>query len=106
MTPLGKPGCDPRVPSSVQATEKKNTEKEVKVLSSYRLVGLVLKASASRAADLGFDSHFWRDLFFSLFFFRSSHISDLKTGTPVANVPGACRYRVSPGTDWPCVSIL
>ena len=28
----------------------------------------------------------------------SSHTSDLKTGTPVATLPGAWSYRVSPGT--------
>ena len=36
----------------------------------------------------------------------SSHTSDLKTGTPVATLPGAWRYRVSAGTGWPSVSIL
>ena len=36
----------------------------------------------------------------------SSHTSDLKTGTPVATLPGAWRYRVSTGTGWPGVSIL
>ena len=39
-------------------------------------------------------------------FSRSSHTSDLKTGTPVAILPGAWLYRVSAGTGWPCVSIL
>ena len=33
-----------------------------------------------------------------------SHTSDSKTGTPVATLPGAWRYRVSAG--WPGVSIL
>ena len=36
----------------------------------------------------------------------SSHTGDLKIGTPVANLPGTWRYRVSAGTGWPCVSIL
>ena len=36
----------------------------------------------------------------------SSHTSDLKTGTPVATLPGAWRYRVSTGTGRPGVSIL
>ena len=39
-------------------------------------------------------------------FSRSSHIRDLKTGTPVATLPGAWRYRVSTGTAWPGISIL
>ena len=39
-------------------------------------------------------------------FSGSSHTSDLKTGTPVATLPGAWRYRVSTGTGWPGVSIL
>ena len=39
-------------------------------------------------------------------FTRSSHTSDLKIGTPVATLPGAWRYRVSTGTNWPGVSIL
>ena len=39
-------------------------------------------------------------------FSGSSHTSDLKTGTPVATLPGAWRYRVSAGTGQPGVSIL
>ena len=35
-----------------------------------------------------------------------SHSSDLKTGTPVAILLGAWRYRVSAGTGRPGVSIL
>ena len=31
----------------------------------------------------------------------SSRTSDLKTGTPVATLPGTLRYRVSAGTGWP-----
>ena len=67
----------------------------------YRLVGLVVKASASRAEDPGFQSRLRRD-----FSSGSSHASDLKTGTPVATLPGAWRYRVSAGTGRPGVSIL
>ena len=49
-----------------------------------RLVGLVVKASALRAADPGFEFRFLcRD------FSRSSHISGLNIGTPVATLPGA-----------------
>ena len=41
-------------------------------------------------------------------FLGSSHTSDLKIGTPVATLPGACHYiyRVSAGTGRPGVSIL
>ena len=63
------------------------------------LVGLVVKASASRVQDPGFESRWRRD------FSGSSHASDL-VGTPVATLPGAWRYKVSAGTGWPGVSIL
>ena len=65
-----------------------------------RLVGLVVKASASKAEDPEFESCLRRD------FSGSSHTSDLKIGTPVATLPGAWRYRVSAGTGRPGVSIL
>ena len=39
-------------------------------------------------------------------FSGSSHTSDLKTGTPVATLPGAWRFRVSTGTGRPGVSVL
>ena len=64
-----------------------------------RLIGLAVRASASRAEDLGFDSHL-RD------FSRSSHTHDLKIGTPVATLSGAWHYRVSAGTGWSSVSIM
>ena len=64
-----------------------------------RLVGLVVKASASRAEDPGFESRLRRD-----FFSGSSHTSDSKIGTPEATLPGAWRYRVSAGTGRPGVS--
>ena len=64
------------------------------------LVGLVVKAFASRAADPRFDSNFRRG---SLS--RSNHTSDLKIGTPVTTLACAWRYRVSAGTGWPGVSI-
>ena len=67
----------------------------------YRLVGLVVKASASRAEDPRFESRLRWD-----FFGVESHISDLKIGTPVATLPGAWHYRVSAGTGQPGVSIL
>ena len=64
------------------------------------LVGLVVKASTSRAEDLRFQSHLGWD------FSKSSHTSDLKIDFPVANLPGAWCYRVSAGTGQPSVSIL
>ena len=67
----------------------------------HRLVGLVVKMSASRADDPGFDSRS-RCGDFS----RSSHTSDLKNVTPVAPLPGAWRYRVWDGIGWPSVRIL
>ena len=67
---------------------------------SHRLVGLVVKASASGAEDPGFESRWRRD------FSGSSHASDFKIGTPVATLPGAWRYRVSAGTGRPGVSLL
>ena len=51
------------------------------------LVGLVVKASASRAEDPGFESRWRRD------FAESSHTSELYIGTPVATLPGAWLYR-------------
>ena len=63
----------------------------------YRLAGLVVKASASGAEDLGFESHLGWD------FSGSSHTSDLKI---VVTLPSAWRYRVSAGTGRPGVSIL
>ena len=48
------------------------------------LIGLVVKASASRAEGPGFDSHLRQGDFSGL-----SHTSDFKPGTPVATLPGA-----------------
>ena len=68
--------------------------------ASNLLVGLVVKASTSRAEDLGLKSHLrWE-------FSGLSHTSDSKIGTPVATLPSAWRYRVSTGTGRPGVSIL
>ena len=50
---------------------------------SERLFGLVVKASASGAKGPEFECRLRRD------FSGSSHISDLKIGTPVATLPGA-----------------
>ena len=56
--------------------------------------------STSRAEDSGFESRLRQD------FSGSSHTSDLKTGTPVATLPGTWHYRVSTGTGLPGVCIL
>ena len=61
---------------------------------------LVVKASASREEDQGFDSRLHHGDFLG------GHIGDLKTGIPLANLPGTWRCRVSAGTGWPGVSIL
>ena len=66
-----------------------------------RLVGLVVKASASRAEDPGFESRLCKG-----FFSGSIHTSDLNIGSPVATLPGVWCYRVSAGTGRPGVSIL
>ena len=58
-------------------------------------------ASASRAADPGFDSLLSRGDFSG-----SSHTSDFKIGTAVATLLGAWRYKVSVGTGWSGVGIL
>ena len=60
----------------------------------------MVKASASGAEGLEFESCLRRD------FSGSSHISDLKIGTPMATLLGAWHYRVSAGTGQPGVSIL
>ena len=70
------------------------------LIDTYRLVGLVVKASALKAEGPEFESHLWQD------FSRSSHTHDLKIGTPVATPPVDWRYRVSVGTGRPGVSIL
>ena len=61
-----------------------------------RLVGRVVKASASRAEDTGFKSRLCPD-----FFPGSSYTSDFNIGTPVATLRDALHYRVSVGTGWP-----
>ena len=85
---------------------------------SYRLVGLVIMASALRAEDPGFESRLRRNFSGSpsgtpsfnsclhLDFSQSSHTSNFKIGTPVATLPGAWCERGSAGTGWPSVSIL
>ena len=61
----------------------------------------MVKASASRAADPGFDCRLRRGDFFGW-----SQTSELRAGTSVVTLPGAWRYRVRAGTGWPGVSIL
>ena len=73
---------------------------EVSLRLPDRLAGLVVKASASKAKDPGFESRLRRD------FSGSSHTSGLKIGTPVATLPGAWHYRVRAGTGRPGVNIL
>ena len=70
-------------------------------LCTHLLVGLVVKASASKAEGPGFKSRLRPD-----FFRGSSHTNDLKIGTPVATLPGAWCNRVSAWTGRPGVSIL
>ena len=60
----------------------------------------MVKASASRTEDPGFESRLRGD------YSGSSHTSDFKIGTLVATLPGAWRSRVSTGTGRPGVSIL
>ena len=67
---------------------------------THCLNGLVVKASALRAEDLGFESLLRQD------FSRSGHTSDSKIGTPVSTLPDAWCYWVSAGTGQPGVSIL
>ena len=59
------------------------------------LVGLVVKASASRMADPECDSCLGWD------FSRSSYTSDLEIGTSMAKLPGALSCRVGAGTGCP-----
>ena len=58
----------------------------------------MVKASATRAEDPGFESHLRLDF--------SGVESYQKIGTLVVTLPGAWRLRVSAGTGWPGVSIL
>ena len=65
-----------------------------------RLIGVVVKASASKAEDPGFES------VCAGIFSVTSDTSNLKIGTGVATLPGAWHCRVSAGTGRPGVSIL
>ena len=72
------------------------------IIKGHRLGGLVVKAPASRAADLGLIPVSR----FQLLFFKSSHTCDLKINVPSASLPAAWRYKVSAGTSSPGDSIL
>ena len=65
--------------------------------SGNHLVGLVVKVSASRAANPGFKPRLCWDF---------SGLSHLESGTPVATLLGAWHYRVRDGTGRPDVNIL
>ena len=65
----------------------------VELCVEYMCVGLVVKASASRAEDPDFESRLRRD------FFWVSHTNDFKIGTPVAALPGTWHYSVSGGQN-------
>ena len=67
---------------------------------SRRLVGLVVKASASGTGRPGFDSCLRRESFS-----RSSHTRDLKTGTPMVTLPDLWRLKVRAGAGRPGASI-
>ena len=62
--------------------------------SAHRLLGIVVKASASGAQVPGFECD-------GIF-----HTSDFKIGTPVATLTGVWPYRVNTGTGQPGVHIL
>ena len=65
------------------------------------LIGLAVKASASRASGPGSITTFSVGIFWG-----SSYTSDFNIGTLVATLPGDWYQRVSAGTGWPDVSIL
>ena len=71
---------------------------QLPLLHLDRLIGLVVKASASRAEDPGFESRLHRD------FSGVESYQWLKNWHPT--LPGAWRCSVSAGTGWPGVSML
>ena len=68
---------------------------------SWPDMDIVVKESASRSADPGFESCLRRGNFSG-----SSHTSDFKIGTPMATPSGVLHYRDSAGTGLFGVSIL
>ena len=77
------------------------TGPEVLFIAGDRLVGFVIKASASRSKDPGFESRFLQGKFSG-----SSHATVTWSGTPVVSLSGAWRCRVSARSGWHRVSIL
>ena len=93
-------------PSSTPATAVSETSTatcglSVRSQGGKGLVGVEVKASASRAADLGSIAAFAVDLLS-----RSSHTSDFKIGTPETTLSGSWRYRVGAKTGRSRVSVL
>ena len=68
-----------------RSAAKEEIDSRFAALKADRLVGLVVKASASGAEDPGFESRLRPGSF------RLSHTNDFKIGTPVATLPGAWR---------------
>ena len=62
-------------------------------MTSYRVVGLVVNASASRVEGSGSIPACAVDIF-------PGRVIPLKIGTPVATVPGAWRYGVSEDSQY------
>ena len=84
-------------------TQEPDSDKRLTVKISYAnlvfccidcLIGIVVKVSTSRAEDPGFKSAC------TGIFPGSSHTSDLKIGTPVATLPGACQGQCWGWLDW------
>ena len=70
-------------------------------LSVDRLVGLVVKACTSRAADPGSIPALGVDIVF-----RLSHTSNLKIGAPLATLPSAVSHKVNAWAGQHGVSIM
>ena len=84
----------PAIVSRYIFTHCNTTTLIISTLMTGLLVGLAVKAPASKAADPGFDSRLCHEDFSG------------SRGTPVVTLPGAWRCRVSFGTGWLGVSIL
>ena len=66
-----------------------------------RLVGLVVKASASTVAVVGSSPAVAVHPLAG-----SRHATDSRTASPAPTLPGAWRFRVGAGTGWPGVRVL
>ena len=84
-TPQAIAGCTPPLSASTASQH----------ITPDRLVGLVVKAPASRDEDPGSESRLRRD------FSGSSYTGDSKIGTPVATLPDALRYTSAMGLVGP-----